>query len=66
MRALIATWPRRLTLTAMVFALAFALGALWLRYVNDSNPANNPTTDADLMKYLLTLPALLAAVVMMV
>lgn len=63
MQALIATWPRRLMLTLVILALAFVAGAIWLRYVNDSNPTNT-LTDADMMKYLLTIPGLLAAAVL--
>lgn len=63
MRALISTWPRRLSLAVAIFALAFAVGALWLRYTNDSRaPDAPPVSDTSIMNTLFTLPGLLAGV----
>ena len=63
MHGLISTWPRRLILTFVALVLAFVAGVIWLRYVNDSHPTNT-LTDADIMKYVLTIPGLLAFAVL--
>ncbi|MGC4060849.1 MAG: hypothetical protein QM749_08355 [Aquabacterium sp.] len=62
MGKLISTWPRRLALTAIIFMLAFAAAALWLRYQNDSRaPDSPPISDSSIMTTLFAIPGLLAA-----
>jgi len=62
MGKLISTWPRRLALTVIIFVLAFAAGALWLRYQSDSRaPDSPPISDSSIMNTLFAMPGLLAA-----
>ena len=62
MRAMIATWPRRLLLATTLFILAFLMAAVWLRYTHDTAaPGAADISNSTLMNSLLTLPAAMAA-----
>ncbi|CBJ41084.1 conserved exported protein of unknown function (plasmid) [Ralstonia solanacearum CMR15] len=63
MKALIATWPRRLTLAIGVMLLTSALALVWMYMASQTAP--RMFTSEELMKRLVTIPAMLALAVLL-